>query len=305
MLHIVFVIALLSRAFADDCELAVNDNTFFGDAQKLQCELTKQYYKCDKLGDTDSIIKCDSRSLQENSATKINIKGCVWTGLELTPQMLLDVATLVRDLPEKIVDSFKNQKACDRSMDDKRQLLTAFDLSIPDERFRLESGRIGPWLEKANCEEISQLLSNRYKNFIFEREGQNRAFVNRGRPRLQNDVLDSSDLSKILKEILDSIELGYNCYTPNTKAEFLCTALTTIITDAALGAGVTGIISKVEKLAPIKHGGSIKLSKYSAVESAKAAPLSILLIEARVLMLRDRLINGVISPAERKKLPPE
>ena len=68
-------------------------------------------------------------------------------------------------IAESIAKGFKETQACNQSIEKKREILNAFNLTIQDERFKLQPHFVGKWLEDAPCSEIEKLLSARYQNY--------------------------------------------------------------------------------------------------------------------------------------------
>jgi hypothetical protein len=308
-LMVIFAFAItMSASFAQTCKDAIF--AFDGQAAKLYstsesliCVAQKQKYQCDDLekeledADKNKIIKCDSKSLAQNSLSNISIADCVWNGLKVSGEQLLDLAKLPGVIADSISKGFKDTQLCNQSIDKKREILKAFNLSIEDKRFQLSEQFLGHWLEDAPCSEIEKLVSARYQNYTQTLYRERIAAINTGKKTSEVGMAknDSSDLMKNIKEAFQAAEVRYGCYTPKVKAEMMCSAVTTILADIATGMGIKGAIAKLSSLKALR-----KVKRAVAAGEKVDLKDASKLLKAERLKAAETMLKRELTEAEKK-----
>jgi tryptophan 2,3-dioxygenase len=293
---ILIVMLQITEVFGQSCRTNVIDQKIdeaVNLADQATCVATKANYQCDKLKDDlegdekKRVIECDAKSLEENSLSNTSIKSCVWNGIVMSFDSFKDMG---QSIAKSIVSNFQ----CDTSIEKKRELLNAFNLTVSEERFKISERFTGDWLNSASCGQIQQLLSSRYQNAQDVLARERIAAITTGKKaKPVGDESNQSglktggtDFGKMVKETinfaLDEAGTRYQCYTPKFKAEMICTAVTSLLIDAAVGAGALGAVKKV--IAIIKSKRALK-----AIKKAVDAGEEIDLKDAAKLLKGDRL----------------
>lgn len=261
-------------------------------ADTMACFATKDQYKCDELEkelegeEKNRIIKCDARSLNEQKMGNTSFSNCIWNGIVISGESLLDLASLPGKIAGGIANSFKETQACNKSVDKKREILNAFNLTIEDERFKLSENFVGKWLEDAPCSEIEKLLSSRYQNYQNTMYRERINMINAGKGAnlkpLKKDTSGGSNLISMLKAALNEAGTRYQCYSPKVKAEMICAGVTTLITDVALGGGVLLAAKRINAVVKSKKA-------LDRAQSAMARGEKVDLKDSALLMDKDRI----------------
>lgn len=251
-------------------------------ADGLACVATRDEYNCARLeselegAEKDKIIKCDSKSLEANKLSNVNLSECVWNGIKLSVSDLSSI-------PGKIAEGFRSTQACNQNIEKKREILNAFNMSIDDSRFKLSEQFLGKWLEEAPCSEIEKLLSSRAQNYqnTLMRERQ-AAILTGKKPASLRSEKEGPGLMEMLKSAMKEAGAVYQCYTPKVKAEIVCTGVTSLLTDMALGGGAIMAVKKIAAIVKSKRA-------LGHIERAVASGEKIDLRDASVLENGDRL----------------
>jgi hypothetical protein len=260
-------------------------------ADVMTCLTTRENNQCSKIEDElessekYKVIKCDKDSLEANRLGNVSISDCVWNGLKISGESLQDLAKLPSKIAESISKGFQETQICNSSLDKKRELLNAFNLTIEDSRFTLTENFVGRWLEEAPCSEIEKLLSNRYQNYqrVLMRERETAILTNKKVIPLKNSVdKNGAGLVELLKKAMAEAGTTYNCYTPKVKAEMLCAGITSLLADAALGGGVLMAAKRIS--AVVKSKKALSNIRIAAGKGEKAN-----LSDSAVLLKSDRL----------------
>lgn len=298
---ITFILAqFISVSFAQTCRDSVFEidgqaAKLYSTSESMNCVLQKQKYQCDELEkfllkeeDKKKIIQCDSKSLEQNSLSNTSLTDCVWNGLKMSGEHLLDLVKLPGKITEVIAKGFKDTQLCNQSIEKKREILNAFNLSVADKRFQLPEQFVGRWLEDAPCSEIEKLVSARYQNYVDTMYRNRIAAINTGKKPNDAGMVknESPDIMKFIKEAFQAAEVRYACYTPKVKAEMMCAAVTSILADFATGMGIKGAIAKLSSLRALKN-----------VNRAVAAGEKVDLRDASKLLKAERLkaAKGVLK----------
>lgn len=282
--------------------------TFSGSALEISCAITKETYNCEKLEkelpleEKYKVIKCDKESIKKNSLSETNVAECVWNGIKISADSFMSLAEMPGKIAESIAKGFKDTQACNQSIDKKREILNAFNLTIQDDRFKLQPHFVGKWLEDAPCSEIEKLLSARYQNYTqtIYRERINN--INAGKKvAALKDNTSMFNLMEELSKAFNQAEVVYQCYTPKVKAEMLCAGVTSLLVDLASGAGIAGAASKIAAIVKSKKA-------LSRAERALASGNKVDLMDASKLRNADRLklaekaMGKSLSEAEKKAI---
>ena len=257
-------------------------------ADVLSCKTTRAEYKCEQLeqelesSEINKIIQCNKKSLSENTAGNMNLPDCIWNGIKLSGETLADISKIPGKLAESIAKGFSETQACNKSIEKKREILNAFNKSIPDKKYQLEERFLGKYLEDAPCSEIEKLLSARYQGYQQQVYRNRINAINAGDKVKPLENKDGNDLSKMLAETIKSMGQSYNCYTPKVKAEMLCVGVTTLLVDAAIGGGVLMAAKKMMAIVKSKRAlGRIE----DAINDGRPIDLS----DSSKLLAGDRL----------------
>lgn len=282
--------------------------TFSGSALEISCAITREAYNCQKLENDLSpeekykVIKCDKDSIKKNSLSETNVAECVWNGIKISADSFVSLAEMPGKIAESIAKGFKETQACNQSIDKKRELLNAFNLTIQDERFKLQPHFVGRWLEDAPCSEIEKLLSARYQNYTQTLYRERINNINAGKKvEPLKDAKPSINLLEELSKAFNQAEVVYQCYTPKVKAEMLCAGVTSLLVDLASGAGIAGAASKIAAIVKSKKA-------LSRAERALASGNKVDLMDASKLRNADRLklaekaMGKTLSEAEKKAI---
>ncbi|QDK42959.1 hypothetical protein DOM21_16170 [Bacteriovorax stolpii] len=275
-------------------------------ADGMACVATREQYNCAKLendleaNEKYKVIKCDSKSLESNKLSNVSLTDCVWNGLKISGDQLVDLAKLPGKIAESIAKGFKDTQLCNQSIDKKREILNAFNLTIEDSRFKLSEQFVGKWLEDAPCSEIEKLLSARYQNYqdTLMRERQ-AAILTGKKPRELKTEKQGPGLMEMLSAAMKEAGAVYQCYTPKVKAEMICAGVTSLLADVALGGGVVMAAKKISMVVKSKRA-------LGNIERAVAAGDKADLTDAARLLGKDRLkgaqavLKRELSEAEKK-----
>lgn len=282
------------------------------------CMLQREQYKCSELeadleGDEKKkVIQCDLKSIEENKLSNASLTSCIWNGIKISGEQLLDLAKLPGQIADIVAKGFHETQLCNASLDKKRELLTAYNLTVSDKRFKLSEQFLGKWLEDASCAEIDKLLWARYQNYQNVLMNERIAAINTGKKpaalELKKD--NGPDIIALLKSAMSAAQVRYECYTPKVKAEMICAGVTSLIVDTAMGMGIKSAVTKIS--------GIVKSKKALAnINRAVAAGEKAHLTDAAKLTNADRkraalvLLNEnlaanapkrVLSEAEEKAL---
>ncbi len=258
----------------------------------LSCLATKEQYNCEELekeleGDEKNrIIKCDKKSLDEQSLGNTSFKSCIWNGIVMSGESLLDIAKLPGNIAGAIAKGFKETQLCNNSIEKKREILNAFNLTIEDERFKLTENFVGKWLEDAPCSEIEKLLSARYQNYQNTIYRDRINMINSGKGKdlkpLKQDKSSGPGLVEMLKSALAQAGTRYQCYSPKVKAEMICAGITTLLVDTVAGGGILMAAKKMTAIVKSKRA-------LSRMEEAIKDGKEIMLSDASKLLAGDRL----------------
>lgn len=290
--------SLISVSFAQQC-LSKNASSITPllslakNSLSSTCILQKEQYKCSELEaelegeEKKRIIQCDAKSIEENKLSNMSISACVFNGIKISGEHLLDLAKMPGAIADAVVKGFHETQLCNSSLEKKRELLTAFNLSVEDSRFKLSEQFLGHWLEDAPCSEIDKLLSARYQNYQNTLMREHQAAVLTGRPGTVSNSTntkkenDGPNIISLLKSAMNEAQVRYECYTPKVKAEMVCAGVTSLIVDAAMGMGVKSAISKITAVVKSKKA-------LGAINRAVAAEEKIDLKDSAKLLAADR-----------------
>ncbi|MBY0412711.1 MAG: hypothetical protein K2Q18_01030 [Bdellovibrionales bacterium] len=219
----------------------------------MACVATKELYKCEELkadledSDKYKVIECNEKALEANRLGNVSLIDCAWEGVKLSGQQLLDLKNLAGSIAEGIAKSFKETQVCNSSLDKKRELLKAFNLTIEDKRFKLEEKFLGRWLEDAPCSEIDKLVSARYQNYqnTLARERFSAQLTGQKVASIKAQKSEGPGIIEMLKAAMQEAGVKYQCYTPKVKAEMLCAGVTSFLVDAAFGGAAAMAIRRV------------------------------------------------------------
>jgi hypothetical protein len=271
------------------------------------CLLQKEQYKCSELeNDLDGeekkkIIQCDAKSIGVNKLTNMSFTDCIFNGVKISGDNLLDLAKLPGKIAEGVVQGFHDTQLCNSSLEKKRELLSAYNLSISDTRFKLSEQFLGHWLEDASCSEIDKLLFARFQNYQDVKMRERKVAIDTGKKvsALDSNQVHGPDIMKLLKSAMDGAEVRYECYTPRVKAEMICAGITSLIVDTAMGMGVKSAISKISMIVKSKKA-------LGAISRAIAAEERIDLRDTAKLLSAERkkaaavLVEKELTEAQQK-----
>lgn len=256
-------------------------------ADSMNCVATKKQYYCQKVEDDldkdqkYKVIQCDAKSLEANRLGNVSIADCVWNGLIISGESLTDLSKLPGAIAGTIAKGFKETQICNASVDKKREILNAFNLTIEDPRYKLEEYRLGNWLNDASCSEIEKLVSARYQSYQANIYKERIWAINAGKKPapLKEEKKSGPGLAEMLKSAMVDVKSTYECYTPKVKAEMICAGVTSLLADVALGGGVAMAAKKIAAV--------VKSTK--ALNNVRAAASS-----GQAVDLADaaRLLNG-------------
>lgn len=274
----------------------------------LACIATKEAYQCEKMeadleaADKHKILKCDEKSIEANRLGNTSLTDCVWNGLKISGEQLLDLAALPGKIAEGISKGFKETQICNASIEKKREILNAYNLTMEDERFKLSEQFLGKWLEDATCAEVEKQLFSRYQNYLNVTMRERVIAINTGKkPAPIKSEKSGPNLVELFKQAMKEAEATYHCYTPKVKAEMVCAGVTSLLTDIAIGGGVAGAAKKI--------GAVVKSKKaLGRIERAVAAGEKADLSDAALLLKNDRLkgaqavLKRELTEAEKKAI---
>lgn len=322
-LSVVLLMTLIPASFAQQCKVKPASSlapvlSLAQNGLSSACLLQREQYKCSELEselegeEKKKVIQCDSRSIEENKMSNVNVASCMWNGLKLSGEQLTDLAKLPGQLAEAVAKGFRETQLCNASIDKKRELLTAFNLSINDDRFKLSEQFLGRWLEEASCAEVEKLLSSRYQNYQNVFLSERRAAINSGRKpaELENRKNQGPGIVELLKSAMAEAQVRYECYTPKVKAEMVCAGVTSLVADTLMGMGIKSAVTKITAVVKSKKAlGNIKRSVASG-DKAHLTDSAVLTDadrkKAALILLNEKLPPGapkrVLSAAEEKAL---
>ncbi|AUN97107.1 hypothetical protein C0V70_03080 [Bacteriovorax stolpii] len=310
ILALTIMILSITNVFARPSCPAVQPQTgvenFAKDAAGLACAATREEYQCAKLEseledkEKYKVIKCDSKSLEANKLSNVSLSDCVWNGLKISGEQLVDLGKLPGKIAESIAKGFSETQMCNQSIEKKREILNAFNLTIEDSRFKLTEQFLGRWLEEAPCSEIEKLVFNRYQNYQNTMMRERQAAILTGKkPAALKTEKQGPGLMELLKSAMKEAGAVYQCYTPKVKAEMICAGVTSLLADAALGGGVLMAAKKISMVVKSKKAlGNIE----RAVASGNKADLK----DSAALLTKDRLkgaqavLKRELTEAEKK-----
>jgi hypothetical protein len=285
----------ITNVFAQDCRQSVFDilpniEMLSGISDLGACQSTAESYQCDKVRDElaenekDRVIKCDRESLKKNSLVNVSLGSCVWNGVKMSYEQLLDIKNLGASIAKEIATSFD----CSQSVEKKRELLNAYNTTVQEKRFQLTEQFTGEWLNNASCGEIRQRIFDRYNSMsqVLDRERRAAQITSKKVKTIEGDNKSGIvDFSKTVKSILSSAlnEAGtkYQCYTPKFKGEMLCTVVTSLLTDTLASGGVLVAVKRVVSL--------VKSTKaLTTIERAVVSGKKINLEDSSKLLPHDR-----------------
>ncbi len=314
LLIILTLYSTIPVCFAQQC-LAKNNGAMTSVLNLAQnslsstCMLQKEQYKCSELeaalegNDKKKIIQCDAKSMEENKLSNMSFGTCIFNGIKLSGENLLDLTKLPGKIVESVAKGFHDTQLCNTSVDKKRELLTAFNLSIDDSRFKLSEQFLGKWLEDASCAEIDKLLFARYQNYqdVLMRERQSAILTNKKPRDLPGKKEDGSDLMTQLKSVMSDAQVRYECYTPRVKAEIICAGVTSLIVDTAMGMGVKSAITKINAVVKSKKA-------LGAISKAVTLEEKVDIKDSAKLLIADRkkaaalILEKNLSQAQEKAI---
>lgn len=241
-------------------QLDVNLLNFIQSANQINCVHTRKKYQCEKMelklkdNEKAKIIQCDKKSLEANNIADTVLYSCIFNGLKLSGDNLVDLAKVPGAIIEASMKGFHETHDCNNNLLKKRQLLNLFNASISDKRFMLEESFIGNKLHDMSCSEIEKLLNSRYDNYKQQISREMRIAKNSGGNYKVPDELmsNNSGLLQSLEQALEQANISYNCYTPKAKAEWMCTTLTSLLADMALGVGISKSVISAKNIMRVK-----------------------------------------------------
>lgn len=308
--YIIFLISLNANALTNNCtgigltQLNPNLNTLYNTANQITCINTKAANQCDKMeadlegDDKNKIIQCDLKSLNNNNISDASLLSCMWNGVKVSGENLLNLTKLPGAIGEAVMLGFKQDQECNKNIVKKRQLLAAFNASVSDKRFKLEESFFGNRFEDMGCGEIERLTRARYDNYtqLIYRESINAKNAGKNYKMPPELNATNSDLLKTLDQAFKEAGVAYNCYTPKAKAEMICAGVTTLLVDFASGVGLAKAVSAIS---------SIAKSKRALVNIKKAGALGDKadLADSAVLRMGDR--SKAAEAILKRKLNPE
>ncbi len=273
--------------------LDTNLQSMFNSAEQMACISARQSYQCEKMEadlegeEKNKVIHCDQNSLKSNSLSNTNGFSCVWNGLKISGENLVNLAKLPGIIAEAAMQGFKETQECNKSLDKKREILNAFNLSVTDKRYKLEESFLGSSFTDMSCAELEKRTHDRFENYNTQVMRELIAAKNTGKTYKIPDhlVAKNSDLLQSLDGIFKEAGVTYNCYTPKAKAEMICAGVTSLLADVALGVGFAKAISAVRAIAKSKKALN---GINRAVASGEKANLS----DSSLLKPADRIKAG-------------
>lgn len=261
-------------------------------ADSMNCVATKNQYNCQKVEDEleqdqkYKVIQCDAKSLEANRLGNVSLVDCIWNGFKISGELLVNLAEIPGAIAGQIAKGFQETQICNASVDKKREILKAFNLTIEDPRYKLEEHRLGRWLNDASCSEIEKLLSARYQSYQANIYKERVWAINAGKkpaPLIRTEDKSSGPgLAEMLNSAMTDLRSTYECYTPKVKAEMICAGVTTLLADVALGGGVA--IAAKRMAAVVKSAKAL-----SRVRTAASSGEAVDLADAALLLNRDRV----------------
>lgn len=294
------MMSLAQNSFSSACILQREENR----CAELESELEGEEKK--------KVIQCDLKSIEENKLTNMSLTSCMWNGLKLSGEQLLDLSKLPGQLAEAVAKGFRETQLCNASVDKKRELLTAFNLSLNDDRFKLSEQFLGRWLEDASCAEVEKLLWSRYQNYQNVILNERRAAINTGKKPadLETKKDKGPGIVELLKSAMAAAQVRYECYTPKVKAEMICAGVTSLVADSLMGMGIKSAVTKIS--AVVKSKKALGNIQRSAASGGKAHLTDAAVLtnadrkKAALILLNEKLPAGaprrVLSEAEEKAL---
>jgi hypothetical protein len=284
-----------------------NVSSMINTADQMVCINTRQLYQCEKMeadlegDDKKKVIQCDKASLASNNLSDTSLASCVWNGLKISGDNLVNLAKLPGAIAEAAMKGFKETQECNKSLDKKREILNAFNMSISDKRFKLEESFLGNTFKDMSCAELEKMTNARYSNYTNQVMREMMAAKNTGKSYKMPEELmaKNSDLLKNLDSVFKEAGVAYNCYTPKAKAEMICAGVTSLLADIAVGAGFTKAIAAVKAIAKSKKA-------LSSVQSSIAAGEKANLTDAALLKAADRaraggaVVGRLLTKAEKE-----
>lgn len=320
---IILFMILLPASFAQQCKVKPSSSltpllSLAQSGFSSACMLQREQNKCADLEvelegeEKKKVIQCDLKSIEENKMTNASLSSCMWNGLKLSGEQLLDLSKLPGQIAEGVVRGFRDTQLCNSSIEKKRELLTAFNLSINDERFKLSEQFLGRWLQEASCAEIEKLLSSRYQNFQNVFLNERRAAINSGKKPAELEAKKAQEpgIVELLKSAMEAAQVRYECYTPKVKAEMICAGVTSLVADSLMGMGIKSAVTKISAVVKSKKAlGNIQRSAASG-EKAHLTDAAVLTNadrkKAALILLNEKLPPGspkrVLNAAEEKAL---
>ncbi len=242
---------VIAQGPINDLSLSVEQISCFASRQQYQCaDLEKS-----NLEEKTKIIQCDQYSLKQNKITETKLFYCAFNGLKMSAEQLLELAKLPGLMAKAVLVSLKESQECSSNLNKKRELLNAFNLSISDKRFELEESFLGRSFEDMSCTQLEQLIHARYDNYNQQIYREMISAKTAGKPykNVEEYEQKNSSLIRDINQALNLAKISYECYTPKIKAEMLCAAVTSLITDMALGAGVTKAAMAIKRVVKAKN----------------------------------------------------
>ena len=276
-------------------------------AETMNCLSTKEQYKCAKVeeeldqSERYKVIQCDANSLNANKLGNVSLTDCVWNGLKISGDSLVDLANLPGAVASAISKGFQETQICNTSVDKKREILNAFNLTIEDPRYKLEEHRLGNWLNDAPCSEIEKLLSSRYQAYQKNIYNERIYAINAGKKPapLKAEKNSGPGLAEMLKTAMAEVQTTYHCYTPKVKAEMICAGVTSLLADAALGGGVVMAAKKIAAVVKSKKALTNIRASVASGEKANLADSAVLLKSDR-LKAAEAVLARTLSEEEKK-----
>lgn len=280
----------------------------YNSADSMACLNTKAQYQCGQVeaeletSEKYRVIQCDVKSLEANRLGNVSIADCVWNGLKISGDSLVDLTKLPGAIAASIAKGFTDTQVCNSSLDKKREILKAFNLSVEDARFQLSEQFLGNWLSDASCAEIEKLVSSRYQNYQNTIMRDRIIAINTGKTPVALKTTDKKSgpgLSEMLKSALSEMDKTYECYTPKVKAEMICAGVTSLLADAALGGGVVMAAKRIS--AVVKSKRALSNIRTSAAAGGKANLAdSAVLLNADRLKAAEAVLARTLSDEEKK-----
>lgn len=223
---------------------------------QISCFETRARYRCDLLEENDQetmkakIIQCDQNSLKNNQWSDMNLFNCVWNGIKLSGDQIIDTAKLPLIIAEAAIKGFRETQDCNNNLEKKRLLLNAFNSSISDPRFKLEEKTLGQSFNQMACSEIDKLLQARYQNYtnIITSELFAAKITNKPYQLPAEFKTENCELTQEIENVFKLAKINYQCFTPKVKAEMICTTVTNLLADAAITLGVKKAVTALREM---------------------------------------------------------